>query len=431
MRRSSRPGGRPPRAWTPIAWFAAIAVTVGVVVSASAVSLAETIARDDLRADAEETARLVQSAVVATLEQSPERSIQEHFASTLLPQVQAGTLARVKVWERVGDDRRRLIYSDLPELIGAEKELLPERAELLGTENTLVLPVPDDAAHRTEFTPGVELVEVFTAFRSENRDYLLESYHETTTTTKAERLQRHLFPALLGGMGLFVIATLPLAIALGRRLARAERERAQLVARASREHEEERLRLGQRLHDDVVQDLAGASLALSAIAAEPRPDPDRIERVAGVLRDDIRTLRALLEDLVPSDLDWTHLAGALRELADTLAVPRCIVRVSATPGADRNATQILYRLARELLLNVVRHADAKTVRVSAWCAQGRAFLSVTDDGCGFDPADVSPGHVGLRIIEHTVLAAGGQLEISAEHGAGAQITLHVAARPER
>jgi Signal transduction histidine kinase len=401
------------------AGFVAIALAVGVVVSFGAVWTADAIVRADLVEDAEETARLVQRAVVGSLEGASDRGAREQFAAVLLPQVQAGTLARVKVWEHAEEGRLRMVYSDLPELIDQEKRLRPDRAELFGTADVLVLPVPDDDAHRTEFVPGRDHAEVFTAFSSSGRDYLLESYFVTTAGEKTARLRARLLPVVLGGMVLFALAMLPLAASLARRIARAERERTLLIDRATREREGERARLGQQLHDGVVQDLAGASLALSALASSPHPDQHRIAAVAGVLRRDVQALRGLLDDLVPADLEWPMLEAALQQLAAEAGVPADVV-VTDLPDAGPEAAALIYRAAGELLQNVARHADAATVRVTVSCdEEGVVRLTVSDDGRGFDIASpVAAGHVGLRVVEHAARATGGGLDMVSAPGAG-------------
>lgn len=404
--------------------FAAVALVVGAAVSTITTVVAERIARHDVVTDAEDTARRVQQSVVASLATDRTPDLVTHFERTLRPQVQAGVLARVKVWQRVEGDRLRVVYSDHAELIGQEKDLLPGRAALIGTDAALVLPVPDDAAHRTEHDPGTERVEVFTAFAVGERQYLLESYLDTDTTARTARTRAHLVPVLVGGMGVFTLATLPLALGLARALTRAERERELLLERADRESERERLWLGQQLHDGVIQDLAGASMALTAMS-QGTPDPERIESVAGLLRGNLHELRSMLEDLMPAAVSWAELGPAVTTLAQGLGLSGADVRV-ADAGADVDdaTAALLHRITRELLVNVVRHADATAVRVALSSEAGSARLQVSDDGRGFATGDCPrAGHLGLRIVEHVVQGAGGTLAVRSAPGAGTTVTV--------
>lgn len=405
--------------------FVVIAIAVGAVLSLCAVWLADTITRADFVQDAEETARQVQQAVITSLTEGSRAREEELFAELLLPQVQAGTLSRVKVWRRTDASNLLLVYSDRPDLIGQEKRLRPDRAEIIGTTGTLAVPVPDDPVHRTELVAGSDLIEVFTAFSSGGDDYLLESCFVSSASVKAARLRDQLLPVLLGGMLLFACAVLPLAISLARRLGAAERDRAALVARATAERDEERAKLGRHLHDGLIQDLAGATLALSTLAASPRPDPARIGAVADVLRRDVRAVRSLLDGLVPTDLTWDRLEDALRAVAADEGLDTR-VEVTPRPRADGVQTALLFRGARELLVNVARHARAQRVIVSASCSAGAAVLTVEDDGLGFDP-DAAPetGHVGLRLVRHAVAAAGGELTVSSAPGRGTSVRISV------
>lgn len=407
-----------------IAGFVGIAVAVGIVVAVGTAWTADAIARADLVDDAEDTARLVQRAVVASLAGDPDRSVQDHFSAVLLPQVQAGTLVRVKVWEAASADRLRLVYSDLAELVGQEKRLRPDRAALLGTAGTLVLPVPDDAAHRTETASGRDLVEVLTAFSTDGEDYLLESVFATTTRDKAERLRARLLPVVLGGILLFALAMLPIAATLARRLARADRERSVLIDRATRERENERVRVSQQLHDGVLQDLAGAALALSAVATSPRPDRERVEAVGRILRRDVQALRGLLDDLVPAELRWAGLGDALGRLAAEAGLD---AEVSVTGDAAPDAAGLFHRAARELLLNVAQHAGSRAVTVRADVGpEGSAHLVVRDGGRGFDASTpVAVGHLGLRIVEHAVRSEGGGMRIASAPGEGTTVSLSI------
>ena len=88
--------------------------------------------------------------------------------------------------------------------------------------------------------------------------------------------------------------------------------------------------------------------------------------------------------------------------------------------------RLLYRAAQEGLRNVVKHAHARTVRVTVATVGRRATLDVTDDGAGFDTAAISAtaaGPLGLAALRGLVGDSGGDVEIRSERGAGT--TLHV------
>ena len=365
--------------------YLAVVLVVAAVSSMAVASLADISARDDLVADAEKTARLVQGAVVTSLERYPGPITRDVFEYLLLPHVRAGTLFRVKVWEQGEDGRTlRLVYSDAEELIGQEKPLRPEREEILGTDRTLVIPVPDDDAHRTEYRQDADMVEIFTAFAADGRDFLLESYFETTTTEKAEQLHRRVLPLVLGGMTALAVATLPVAALLARHLVRADRERTALIDRAVGEREQERARLGQALHDGVVQDLAGASLALTSLARSDRPDPVRIGHIADILRSDVHTLRGLLEELVPPGPTWDTLPEALEGLLRDTGIPTTDLTIGPGRASDDTAG-VVHRITRELLVNAAEHSGAASVSVTVEPDGEGVLVTVTDDGAGFDP----------------------------------------------
>lgn len=79
------------------------------------------------------------------------------------------------------------------------------------------------------------------------------------------------------------------------------------------------------------------------------------------------------------------------------------------------ADDVLFSAARELLSNVVKHAQARTVRVELARWGEHAVLDVTDDGCGISreaiDRSLSRGHIGLTSHELRVVAAGGSFSV--------------------
>jgi two-component system NarL family sensor kinase len=83
----------------------------------------------------------------------------------------------------------------------------------------------------------------------------------------------------------------------------------------------------------------------------------------------------------------------------------------------------IYRIVQEALNNVSRHAKASSAWVLLETQPGRVYLSVEDDGRGFDPDTVDRSHLGLRSMQERADEAGAALSISARSGGGTVVTL--------
>jgi NarL family two-component system sensor histidine kinase LiaS len=86
----------------------------------------------------------------------------------------------------------------------------------------------------------------------------------------------------------------------------------------------------------------------------------------------------------------------------------------------------LYRIAQEGLNNVVKHAEARHVRIHIRYDEKSASLETIDDGLGFDmkTADQSGGF-GLQGIKERVQRLGGSLEIESAPGKGTHLKVRV------
>jgi two-component system, NarL family, sensor kinase len=85
----------------------------------------------------------------------------------------------------------------------------------------------------------------------------------------------------------------------------------------------------------------------------------------------------------------------------------------------------LYRIAREALTNVARHAQASRASVRLERTDGTIRMRITDDGRGFDLADVEPGHFGLIGATERARLLGGMLHVDSRPGAGTTIEIEV------
>jgi signal transduction histidine kinase len=218
-----------------------------------------------------------------------------------------------------------------------------------------------------------------------------------------------------------------------RRLLQALSQRAGLAIQNARLFEqaqqaamhEERQRLARELHDAVTQTLFSASLIAEVTPRLWERDPvegrRRLEELRRLTRGALAEMRALLVELRPGALVEVPLGHLLRQLADA-TISRSGLAIEVRVDGERELrpdVQVgLYRIAQEALNNVVKHAQAQRVDVRLATEPHGVDLSVRDDGQGFDPASVPPGHLGLGIMRERALAIGAQLDISNHGGSG-------------
>lgn len=222
------------------------------------------------------------------------------------------------------------------------------------------------------------------------------------------------------------IAAVLLSRAMTRRadkIAELARARGRLMADVLDAEDRERRRLANWLHDGAVQNLLVAGQDLGEAEGG---DPLALQRARGILRDTIPQLRNVLVDLHPGLLTSTGLAPALRALADAQAQRASFrVEVSVEEAVEGVHDQLLLSLTRELLINVVKHARAREVRVSVRRHGHGVELEVSDDGRGFDitrrSEAVADGHIGLASSAERVERLGGRMEIESSPGHGTHV----------
>jgi signal transduction histidine kinase len=199
---------------------------------------------------------------------------------------------------------------------------------------------------------------------------------------------------------------------------------------------EERNRLARELHDSVTQRLFGVALAAESASTLLQRDPGaaaiELRRVSELARGAMEELRAVVFELRPGSLEAEGLATVLRKHVDVLrrvSGQQIELRVCDMPRlAPGPATQVL-RIAQEALGNAMRHSAAKRIKVLLGGRDGRLFLKVADDGCGFDPAgpEVRGQRLGLTSMEERATELGGTLTVTSKIGEGTTVQLDVPA----
>ncbi len=186
----------------------------------------------------------------------------------------------------------------------------------------------------------------------------------------------------------------------------------------------ERRALAEQLHDGALQYLLGARHDLED--ARERAEPEAFARLQLALTESSRLLRSTVAELHPAVLEHAGLARALRQLADSAAPggrPAMAVELDGWSEELRTPVDgLLFAAARELLSNVVKHADASSATITLSHEHGTARLVVADDGRGIHTEApehaLASGHIGLASYRARIEAAGGTLSLSGAHGSG-------------
>ena len=210
-------------------------------------------------------------------------------------------------------------------------------------------------------------------------------------------------------------------------LARAETLREQEAERAT---QEERTRIARDLHDSVTQSLFAATLKAEALAISTSDEAPGItaasEDVRRLSRGALAEMRTLLLELRGDPVAEVPLPQLLRNLVEA-AESRASVKVALTLKEESvlppSVHEAVYRITQEALNNVVRHAKAQQARVQLEIESSQARLLVGDDGRGFDPAAVDPGHFGLKSMRERATDSLGDFTLRSVQGEGTLVTI--------
>lgn len=201
-------------------------------------------------------------------------------------------------------------------------------------------------------------------------------------------------------------------------------------------HEQERKRIAADLHGSVGQNLlvmknrAELGLASGASAAAMAEQFKGISEVCSIA---LEETRRTAHQLGPQHLQQIGLTGAVDAMIDRVAASTGIRFERRLELVDDlfepEAATNLYRIAQEALNNVMKHARASSARVGLLRDLRQVELSVQDNGCGYNPAQVKGygrnGGLGLAEIGERVRILKGKLEIQTSAGAGTSLRVTI------
>jgi two-component system NarL family sensor kinase len=206
--------------------------------------------------------------------------------------------------------------------------------------------------------------------------------------------------------------------------------RSRLLNDALEAEQRERKALADALHDNALQNLLSVRHLLAEVA-ESVSDPG-LARADAALTETVRQLRDAVFDLHPYVLDEAGLEAALRSFARRAAERGNLhLELDLRYPGGHPQEQLILSAARELLANVVQHANATELKVGLVAESDDLTLTIEDNGRGFAPGRLSEslreGHVGLPAQQSRIEAAGGRLDIASSPAAGTRVSVRLPA----
>ena len=262
---------------------------------------------------------------------------------------------------------------------------------------------------------ALEKEDADTRVTGENINNLIALY-KTTLQYRDEVIDAFFFFLILAIALQGLIFTLSLKRVFTYRNQMAERER--FLLQLQDVQEQERQDLAAYLHDNILQDMGALNLILTD------------ERQRGMLQNCIKRIRKVSYSLVPVHLDNLGLDGALQELGDQLFTDSsCHFSLRrfaySDEDIDNEKIQLLYRIARESLINVSKHSKASQIELIMTRLADKIILKIEDNGIGFlvdkkrRPTD--KGGLGLFMVSLLGERLGADISIDSALGEGCRI----------
>jgi PAS domain S-box-containing protein len=199
--------------------------------------------------------------------------------------------------------------------------------------------------------------------------------------------------------------------------------------------EEDRKRVARDLHDQIGQILTSIKMDMTWMARHlPASEEKVLARLCESIQsinDGVKTVRTICSGLRPGLLDDLGLAAAIEWQAGEFASRNDVIcKVTIPPvelHLDGDRATAIFRIFQECLTNVIRHAQAKEVRVDLSQDEECHLLVVEDDGIGFCESDSlnTLGSLGLLGMKERAQFCGGEVQITSSPGNGTKVTVRV------
>ena len=198
--------------------------------------------------------------------------------------------------------------------------------------------------------------------------------------------------------------------------------------------EKERKEISRRIHDNLGQQLTALKMDMFWLNQRLSPDQpalsEKIKSITRLIDVSIQTVQKISRELRPPLLEHLGLTAALewqlKDLQNRTGLMGSLIISPRQLTLDQEDSTLIFRLIQELLTNIIRHAEAKAVKISLKKMGNQVELTVWDDGLGITPDRINdPRSLGLIGLRERVFARGGTIQIRGVPHKGTRIAVEI------
>lgn len=198
-------------------------------------------------------------------------------------------------------------------------------------------------------------------------------------------------------------------------------------------------RIRRELHDTILNDLASIRIisegAHHFVDKKPEQAKDRIQQIRSISYEASRQLRSFIWIIDDQHNRWEEILESMRKVGYDLLNPLDIsfelYSVYSEPTLDNHPKplpvikQVVYKIFREVIINIIKHANADHVTASFSFEADFLHIRVEDDGDGFELGSVGESSYGLENMRRRIKEVGGSISIETEPGSGTKVITHL------
>lgn len=194
--------------------------------------------------------------------------------------------------------------------------------------------------------------------------------------------------------------------------------------------EKERARIAKDLHDGLGSLLSSVKSHYIAVTENHTSNKETVDKTEQLIDYACNEVRRISHNMVPHTLAVSGLSDGIKDLADRLTIDNYEVTldINKLPKLDATKEAMVYRLVQEIVSNIKKHAKAKSIFIQLYAHNGQVFLTVEDDGVGFDLNESkNKKGLGLKNIESRVAYLNGEIDWDSKQGKGTTININFTA----